>query len=444
MALHKAMILTALGALALAGCTERDTVLGGERLNVRDVLQTRGGGDIDTPGPNVARAIALPGQNASASWAQSGVSPHARAANAAFSGRFQPVFAISIGRGDTRRNRLNVDPVVGGGRVFTMDSAHVVRATSTGGGTLWEHDLTPLRDKAIQAQGGGLAVSDRALYVSSGFGMLVALDPATGREIWKQDLGNTATGAPSYRDGVVYVTSGDQTGWALEADTGRVRWQIDGAENINNVAGAPAPAIGDTHVIFSFGSGTLQGALRQGGLRVWNADILGRRNGFAISTVNDITGDPLISGETVFAGNHAGRVVALGLYNGERKWTAREGALGPLWPAGDSVFFVSDRNQLIRLDAATGEQVWAVDLPGYKTKRNPNKRRSEAYANLGPILAGNRLIVAGSDGYLRAFAPESGALVGSVPIDGGATTRPVVAGGTLYVVSGKGVLHAYR
>jgi outer membrane protein assembly factor BamB len=444
MALHKAMILTALGALGLAGCTEREAVLGGERLAVRDVLQTRAGADLDAPGPNRARAIALPGQSANAAWAQSPVSPHARVANAAFSHGFQPLFATDIGQGDTRRARLNADPVVGGGRIFTLDSAHQVQATSTAGAALWRHDLTPLRDRARQAQGGGLAISDRALYVASGFGTLTALDPATGAELWVQDLGNTATGAPSYRDGLVYVTSGDSTGWALEAETGRVRWQIDGPEDINNVAGAPAPAVGDTHVVFAFGSGGVQAALRQGGLRVWNADILGRRTGSALATVDDITGDPLIAGDTVYAGNHSGRVVALGLYDGERRWTAREGALGPLWPAGDSVFFVSDRNQLIRLDAASGEQVWAVDLPGYKPKRNPNKRRSEAYANMGPVLAGNRLIVAGSDGALRVFSPESGAALGVVPIEGGATTRPVVAGGTLYVVSKTGVLHAWR
>jgi hypothetical protein len=37
-----------------------------------------------------------------------------------------------------------------------------------------------------------------------------------------------------------------------------------------------------------------------------------------------------------------------------------------------------------------------------------------------------------------------GALVQEIAIPGGATTRPVVANGTLYVVSRKGVLHAYR
>ena len=97
------------------------------------------------------------------------------------------------------------------------------------------------------------------------------------------------------------MTSGDSVGWAIEADTGRVRWQIDGVSDINNVAGAPAPAVNDDRVIFSFGGGTLQSAFRKGGLRLWNAVVAGTRNGFSIGKIDDITGDPLISGNTLMS-----------------------------------------------------------------------------------------------------------------------------------------------
>ena len=223
-----------------------------------------------------------------------------------------------------------------------------------------------------------------------------------------------------------------------------IRWQVEGVEDVSNVAGAPAPALGDKAVVFAYGSGSVQAAFRQGGLQLWSADILGRRTGIARANIDDITGDPLIQGDRVFVGTHSGRMVALSVHDGERLWTAREGALGPAWPVGDSVFFVSDLNQLVRLDAGDGSVIWAVDLPGYKPRRNPNRKRDEAYANLGPILAGGRLLVAGSDGVIRQFNPEDGSLAGQIAVPGGATTRPVVAGGVLYVVSTKGVLHAFR
>ena len=445
--LRTTTLLISLAALTLAtGCAERERILPGKRLNVRDALAAGHAGETTEVVAPVAqaRAFSAPRSVANADWAQSPVSPHVRVSNAALGQALKPVFSVSIGAGDARKRRLNVDPVVAGGRIYTMDAENVVRATSTSGQILWSATLVPQRDKAPQGQGGGLAYGDGKLFVSSGFGKLTALDPASGGKLWEQDLNNTATGAPSYRDGLVYVVSGDQTGWAIEAGDGRVRWQIDGGKDVNNIAGAPAPAVNDKYVVFSFGSGTVQGAFRQGGLRVWSADILGRRSGFTIAGIDDVTGDPMISGDTVYAGNHSGSVVALNVYNGERLWTAKRGASGPLWPAGDSVFFVSDLNDLVRLDARTGQEIWSTELPGYEPTRNPNRRRDRAFANHGPVLAGGRLIVASSDGKLRVFDPANGKVVQEVAIPGGATTRPVVAGGTLYVVSRKGVLHAFR
>ncbi|MGY9049417.1 hypothetical protein P775_27375 [Puniceibacterium antarcticum] len=431
-----------LGATLLAACGENEPILPGERLGIREVLQSRGA--EPAPPPNSARAISLAGQVANTSWPQSAVSPFVRTENAALAASLSPLWAVNIGQGDSSRYKLNTDPVALDGRIFTMDSASKVTAVSTAGRVLWTHDLTPLRDADDQAQGGGFAAANGRLYVSSGFGTLSALDAATGAEIWTQRLDNTATGAPTYRDGVIYLTSGDTLGWAIEAQDGRIRWQIEGVGNINNVAGAPAPAVDDQRVVFAYGDGTVQAAFRQGGLRLWNAAIVGGRTGSAIALINDVTGDPLIAGDSVYAGNFSGRTVAFDKATGERRWTAQQGALGPMWPAGDSVFFVSDRNKLVRLDARDGTQIWEVDLPGYLQRKNPQKQRDRTYANLGPIMAGGRLIVASTDGQIRGFDPASGALVSSTAIDGGATTRPIVVNGVLYVVSGKGQLHAFR
>lgn len=432
------------GAMVLSGCSTKQEILTGERLNVRDALQEQGA-DAAALSASGARAISLPAMQSNASWAQSPVSPHVRVTHPALSANLSPLWAVDIGAGDSRRKRLNATPVLGGGRIYVMDSEHVVRAVSTSGAVLWSRDLTPLRDKSHEGQGGGLAFAEGKLFVTSGFGVMVALDPATGNEIWKQRLGGTASGAPTVRDGVVYVVAGDQVAWAIEADTGRMRWQIEGNGDVNNVAGgAGAPAVDDKYVVFSYGNSTIQAAFRKGGFRIWNADVLGRRNGVALTTVDGITGVPSIVGDTVYAANHSGRMVALSLYDGARMWTAQQGALGPVWAAGGSLFFVTDQNKLARIDAATGEEIWLKDLPGWIKRRNPNKKRDASYANLGPVLAGGRLIVAGSDGKIRSFAPEDGSLVSMLDIKGGATTRPIVAGNTLYVVSGDGVLHAYR
>ena len=438
----KFLMASVIGLGVLAGCAERELILPGERLGVRDILEDAPQDAAATE--NVSLAANVPAARTVASWPQSHVSPSARTLNSALSANLTPLWSTSIGQGDSRRARIITDPVVADGRVFTIDSAGRVSATSTSGEALWSYSLVPLRDDASQALAGGLAYDSGRLYVTSGFGTLSAVDAASGEEIWTQRLTSTATGAPTVFGGLVYVVAGDSTAWAIEAEDGRVRWQQDGLGDVSNVAGAAPPAVSDRHVVFSFGSGAVQGAFRQGGLRLWSADIVGARRGFAIALVDDITGYPVIDGNSVYAGNHSGRVVALNVNSGERLWTAQHGALEPVWPVGGSVYFVSDLNELVRLDAETGAQIWTVELPGYEPVRRPQRRRDSAFVNHGPIMAGGRLIIASSDGFIRAFDPASGDLVTQTEIPRGATTRPVVANGVLYVVSKNGTLHAYR
>jgi outer membrane protein assembly factor BamB len=150
----------------------------------------------------------------------------------------------------------------------------------------------------------------------------------------------------------------------------------------------------------------------------------------------------VIDGNRVYVGNQSGRIVALNIGNGERIWTATEGALSPVLPAGGSVFLVNDLNELVRLNDEDGSRIWGVQLPVFVEGRA--RRQRTVYAHYGPLLAGGRLYVASSDGNMRAFDPTSGGLIGAVSLAGGAASNPIVAGGVLYVVTKRGQLVAFR
>lgn len=434
-------IMAGVAAAVLAGCAEEDIILPGKREDLRAPF-----GEISDDrviAENSAQKISLPAQRTNANWTHRIGSPATRTAHPALAAQLTGVqWSTKIGEGDSRKHRITADPVVADGRVFVMDSKARVTAVSLSGETLWSVDLTPARDGQNDAGGGGLAYGDGKLIVSSGFGALRALDPASGSELWKQDLDAPATGAPSISRGLVYAVAGDNVAWAVNADNGRVVWQLQGASDVSNVSGGPAPALTDDLVIFAFGSGEMQAAFRKGGLRRWDATVAGQRRGFAVGSVSDITGDPVVAGNVVYAGSHSGRIVAVNKDSGARIWTAKDGALGPVWPAGGSVFAVTDRNELVRLDAETGTRIWGTRLPFFV--REDRRRRVEIVAHYGPVIAGGRVLVASNDGLLRSFDPVSGALTGTVEVPGGATTNPVIAGGTLYLVSRNGVLHAIR
>lgn len=423
----------------LAACGDREIILPGQREDLDAIFTDKA--PEQAPAPK-ASAIRIPAATNNANWVQGSGTPATRTAHPALSGAPALVWSANIGAGDNRKARITANPVVASGRIFTLDSGAKVTATATNGATIWQRDLTPSRDRAGDATGGGIATANGLVFVSSGFGVLTALNAETGAVQWEQELGGTGSGAPTVVGDLVYLTSGDDSGWAVEAASGKVRWQMAGTPNVTNVLGAPAPAITDKFAIFAFGDGEIQAAFRNGGLQMWSSQVSGQRRFNAAAKVADITGEPVISGNTVYIGTHSGRLVALDTGNGDRIWTANMGAIGAVWPVDNALFLVSDDNKVVRLDAQTGAEVWSVDLPGFTTDRPRKQKRT--YQNLGPVLAGGKLYVASGDGLLRAFDPASGALIYSTEIPGGATTAPVVAGGTLYVVGSRGQLYAFR
>lgn len=439
-----AISIGVLGLCLAAACEKKEVILTGEREEIRAAMTDDAGEAAlaSTEAPETVPPLSLPATRANTEWTQSIATPATRTAHPALGSAPQLIWSVDIGQGDGRRNRITADPVVAGGRVFTLDSEARVTAVSTSGQVIWTSDLTPMNDSGSDASGGGLAYGAGKVFVSSGFGRLTALDAATGREVWQQNLRTTGTGSPTVFGDLVYLVSGDEIAWALDIENGRIKWQLSGTPNANNVLGAPAPAVSDKYVIFAFGSGEVQGAFRRGGLRRWDSQLAGKRLGFSTASVTDITSDPVIDGKRIYVGSHSGRTIALDLDNGERLWTAPDGPLNPVWPAGDSIFLVSDRNELLRLSASDGGRLWGQPLPFF-TKNKPRKQ-NEIFAHHGPIIAGGRLIVASNDGQMRYFNPQNGQLLGMTPLPGGATTNPVVAGNTLYVVTTKGQLLAFR
>ncbi len=433
------------GAAALVGllaaCADDEVILEGERLAVRAPVVAEAVGTPEAEAV-VETGFEMPATVSNAEWTHTGGGTTHRADHAAFSTSPQLAWSTGIGSGNSRKHRITSDPVVAGGKVFTLDSQSTVTAVSTRGSTLWSRDLTPAHERARDASGGGLAFANGRVYATTGFGEVIALDATSGGEIWRQELDAPATSSPTVQGDLVYLVSRDNKAWAIDAEDGRVRWQLPGTPDVSGMVGGAGPAVNDRVAIFPFGSGELVAALRQGGVRLWGSPVSGKRSGRAYANVTDITADPVIVDDVIYTGNQSGRAVAMSLNSGARIWTARDGAYGPMAVAGGSVFMISDQAELIRLSAETGERIWAKELPYFRRERA--RRSRDVFAHFGPVLAGGNVWVASDDGNLRAFDPQTGSLRGSIDIPGGAASSMAVAGGTMYLISGRGQLHAFR
>ena len=94
-----------------------------------------------------------------------------------------------------------------------------------------------------------------------------------------------------------------------------------------------------------------------------------------------------------------------------------------------------------KLSIRTCRQVrWVSLLPRYEDPEDQEDR----IRWLGPVLAGNRLIVAGSDGSVLTLSPYNGEVLGAIELSDPAVVSPVVVDGTLYFVTTDADLLAMR
>ncbi|WP_193142168.1 PQQ-like beta-propeller repeat protein [Meridianimarinicoccus sp. MJW13] len=458
----------ALLACVLAGvtaCGPDEELLPGDRFDLRDVDEAQSAyaesvsdGSLanqqePAPLPKVipnapytvtgeSRATGLPGARANADWPTVNGSNTHQITQPALGSPLTQVWRTKIGSASTRRARMTADPVVGGGRVFTLTAFAQLQATAPSGAVLWQRDLTPEGERPGEAAGGGVTYADGRLYVNSPYGRLQVIDATSGTPIWEQRLGSVPNGAPVVSGGIVYLTTRDSQAWAIDIRNGRVLWQVLAQESGSVVNFGATPAVTSRSVIFPFGSNDVISVLRQGGVRLWSTTVSGQRPGRAYTAVSDISASPVVVGNRLYVGTNNGRLAALDAASGERIWTAQDGAVSAVWPEGNSIYFLSDQAELIRINAADGKKIWSATLPLF-TKDKVKKRRG-VFAHYGPVLAGGRLIIVSSDGLLREVDPASGQLLRTIDLGAPAAVNPIVAGRTLYVVTTDGQLHAFR
>jgi outer membrane protein assembly factor BamB len=126
--------------------------------------------------------------------------------------------------------------------------------------------------------------------------------------------------------------------------------------------------------------------------------------------------------------------------SGGRAWEQDLGGIEMPWVAGDTIYVVTNEADLVALSLDTGGIRWVTSLPRWE---DPEDREGPIVWH-GPVLAGGRLIVAGSDGEGLLVDPAAGGVTARFDLGGDAAVAPIVADGTLFVLTDNGRLTAYR
>jgi outer membrane protein assembly factor BamB len=330
---------------------------------------------------------------------------------------------------------------VADGRVYTIDTLGAVRAfDGQSGAQLWASQTPADKGNEASLYGGGIAYDNGRIYATNGLGYVAALDVRTGGIVWQVRPGGPLRGAPTIADGAVYVMSQDNQIYSLKEADGSTNWSQAASLEIAGVFGSASPAVGQGTVVAGFSSGELNAYRYENGRQVWQDTLQRTSISTSVSSLSDIDADPVIDNGQVFAVGQGGRMVALDLTSGQRIWEANIAGISTPWLAGDWLFVVTDDAKLLCLARSTGKVRWINQLPQFRKAKS--KKGEIDYQ--GPVLAGGRLIVVGSNGVLVNVDPVTGSYQSQTNVGAGISVTPVVANSTLYIFDDRGQLHAFR
>ena len=113
----------------------------------------------------------------------------------------------------------------------------------------------------------------------------------------------------------------------------------------------------------------------------------------AFGNLTDIRGRPVIDRGLVLAMGTAGQLAAVELRSGQRVWERGIGGSQTPWMAGRFVFVTTASADVAALSRDGGKVKWVTPLTQYH-----DEARKRPVLWSGPVLAGDRLLIAGTPG----------------------------------------------
>jgi outer membrane protein assembly factor BamB len=434
LALTVVLALSGCGAFGGKGGPKTPTL--GNRVPILSRIDT--GAKVDPALASVA--VIVPPAETNAEWAQAGGTPSKSYGNLSLADAPARAWSASV-TGSSGRQRLAASPVVGGGKLFVMDTDGVVHAMDAATGReVWRTSFRISGDGASSVFGGGATYDNGRVYITTGVGEVAALKAEDGSQIWKVKPAGPLRGSPTVAFGAVYVMTQNNQIHSLNLDDGASLWNESGSLGQAGVYGVAAPAAGQGTVIAGYSSGELVAYRYENGRTLWN-DALARTSlATTVGVLTDIDADPIIDRGRVFALGQGGRMAAYELVSGQRIWELSLAGISTPAVAGDWIFTLTDDAKLLCIARATGKVRWMTQLMRF---RNEEKRKDPVFWT-GPVLANNRLWIANTRGEVLSASVADGSTAEFTKLGSSVSLAPVVANSTLYILDDSGKITAFR
>ncbi len=254
---------------------------------------------------------------------------------------------------------------------------------------------------------------------------------ASGRELWRQNLGAQAYTAPLVAGGRIFAATADRTVAAFDAQNGRKLWtqQRTGEPLVLRQAGILL-AVGDTLVLGS--SGRLLGLNPNSGSVRWESPIATPRGSNDVERLVDLVAPASRQAETLCVRAFQAAIACVNTAQGQLLWTqAAVGAQG-LSGDADTVVGTEADGKVIAWRRNNGDRIWAAEQLKYRGLSSA-------------LTLGNAIAVGDSEGWVHWLSKQDGSTLTRMATDGSAiVASPVLAGKTLVVVTRSGAIFGFQ
>jgi outer membrane protein assembly factor BamB len=339
--------------------------------------------------------------------------------------KVQRAWSASVG-GNDEKLRLGLGLGVDGQSVFAAGHGGEVAAFDVATGrSLW-------RAKTKAPLAGGTGAGAGLVVVGSQDGDVIALDEKTGAARWRKRVKGEVLTAPavSAREVVVRTVDGRLRG--LSAENGREIWVTDQTIPRLTLRGTAPPVISGDTVVAGFDNGKVVAVGLADGQTLWEQLVAPSRGRTELERLVDIDSAVKVSGADVFVVGFQGRVAMLSMENGQAWWSRDASSYRGLDIDADNVYYSTADGNVVAVRRKTGTPLWTQDALAHRGLSAP------------AVHAGAEA-VGDFQGYVHWLDPATGALVARAKAGGKRISMPpVVAGDLLLVIDDDGHLDAFR
>lgn len=321
--------------------------------------------------------------------------------------------------------RVALQPAGDGNRIYAASrDGNVVALDPQSGKAVWRNEL----DIELSA---GPGVGEGVVVIGAANGYLIALDADSGDEMWRTNITGETLARPVIEDDTVLVLTIDNRLRALSVFDGSSRWILEQSTPDLTMRGSASPVVVGTSVIAGFDNGRLVAVDVASGDRIWESLLSPPSGRSDLERLSDIDGLISVVGQDIYASGYQGNLAAIAAESGQVLWSRELSSYEGVSADWNNLYTVNEEGVVIALTRRTGDETW---------RQNSLLRREPTV----PVPFQTTVVVGDLEGYLHFFSNFDGDPVARVRVGSKAiSVEPVVVGNRLIVQSDDGSVSAY-